>query len=64
MVSILAICSGLLPIKSCAANSHHQLGVGVCLVYQKLTRPSQAHLVTSTPKLFVFLDSQAGHQPT
>lgn len=53
MFSILAICSGLLPIRICAANSHHKLGVGVCLVYQKMTRSSQAHLVTSTPKLFV-----------
>ncbi|NEO93614.1 MAG: glycosyltransferase family 1 protein [Moorea sp. SIO3G5] len=53
MLSILARWSGLLPIRICAANSHHQLGVEACLVYQKLTRPSQAHLVKSTPKLFV-----------
>ncbi len=45
---------GLLPINLCFENSNRELGVGACLVYQKITLTSSSlHSINSKTKLFV-----------
>jgi Glycosyl transferases group 1 len=50
-LNLLTRLSKFSPISLCEANSYDELGIGACLVYQKLTAGSQGNLATS--KLFV-----------